>query len=66
MKNCAASSGSRFHFATTEKFLNDQVLYDFAGMFIQGLALMRAAQVGVDAIAVVVQGPATESPSGKI
>ncbi len=34
------------HFATTEEFLNDQVLYDFAGGFMQGLALTRAAQVG--------------------
>ena len=37
------------HFATTEEFLNDQVLYDFAGVFMQGLALTRAAQVGVEA-----------------
>jgi class 3 adenylate cyclase/tetratricopeptide (TPR) repeat protein len=54
------------HFATTEKFLNDQVLFDFAGMFIQGLALMRAAQVGVDAIAVVVQDPATSESIGNL
>jgi class 3 adenylate cyclase/tetratricopeptide (TPR) repeat protein len=45
------------HFATTEEFLNDQVLYDFAGTFMQGLALTRAAQVGVEAIALVVQDP---------
>ena len=43
------------HFATTEEFLSDQVLYDFAGSFMQGLALTRAAQMGVDAIALVVQ-----------
>jgi class 3 adenylate cyclase/tetratricopeptide (TPR) repeat protein len=46
------------HFATTEEFLNDQVLYDFAGAFMQGLALTRAAQVGVEAIALVVQDAA--------
>jgi class 3 adenylate cyclase len=42
------------HFATTEEFLTDQVLYDFAGTFLQGLALTRAAQVGGEAIALVV------------
>jgi class 3 adenylate cyclase/tetratricopeptide (TPR) repeat protein len=53
------------HFATTEEYLGDEVLYDFAGTFLQGLALTRAAQVGVEAIALVVQDPATESvPSG--
>jgi class 3 adenylate cyclase len=50
------------HFATTEEFLNDQVLYDFAGSFMQGLALTRAAQVGVEAIALVVQD--STSPPG--
>ncbi len=42
------------HSATTEKFLNDQALYDFAGTVMQGLALTRAAQVGAKAIALVV------------
>jgi hypothetical protein len=37
------------HFATAEKFLNDQVLHDLAGSFTPGLALTRAAQVGADA-----------------
>ena len=49
------------HFATTEEFLNDQVLYDFAGSFMQGLALTRAAQVGVQAVALVVQDPVPRS-----
>ena len=52
------------HFATTEEFLNDQVLYDFAGSFMQGLALARADQVGVEAIALVVQDPTASGPSG--
>ena len=43
------------HFATTEEFLNDQVLYDFCGTFMQGLALTRAAQVGVEPVALVVR-----------
>lgn len=42
------------HFATTEEFLKDEVLYDFCGAFMQGLTLTRAAQVGVDPVALVV------------
>lgn len=45
------------HFATTEAFLNDQVLYDFGGTFMQGLALTRAAQVDVEAVALIVEDP---------
>jgi class 3 adenylate cyclase/tetratricopeptide (TPR) repeat protein len=52
------------HFATTEEFLNDQVLYDFAGTFMQGLALTRANQVGVEAIALVVQDPSIPRTTG--
>jgi class 3 adenylate cyclase len=53
------------HFSTTEEFLNDQVLYDFAGTFMQGLALTRAAQVGVEPIALVVQDTTPgQAPSG--
>ena len=54
------------HFATTEKFLNDQVLYDFAGSFMAGLALTRSAQVGVEAVALVVQDPATQDRAGNL
>lgn len=54
------------HSATTEAFLNDQGLYDFAGTFMQGLALTRAAQVDVEVIALVVQDPTPQpgAPSG--
>lgn len=53
------------HFATTEAFLNDQVLYDFGGTFMQGLALTRAAQVGVEPVALVVQDSTLQQrPSG--
>ncbi len=53
------------HFATNEEFLNDQVLYDFAGTFMQGLALTRAAQVDVEAIALVVKDSTLDMiPSG--
>jgi class 3 adenylate cyclase len=40
------------HFATTEEYLGDEVLYDFAARFMQGLALIRAAQVGAEAVLV--------------
>jgi class 3 adenylate cyclase len=49
------------HFATREPFLNDQVLYDFNGTFMQGLALARADDVGVPAIALVVQDTTVQS-----
>ncbi len=52
------------HFATTEEFLNDQVLYDFAGTFMQGLALTRANQVEVEAVALVVLDPGVPRPTG--
>ncbi len=54
------------HFATTEDFLGDQVLYDFAASFMQGLALTRAAQVNVEAIALVVQDAGWQSLSGEL
>jgi class 3 adenylate cyclase len=53
------------HFATTEEFLDDQVLYDFAGTFMQGLALTRAGHVGVNAVALVVRDTTAQTgPSG--
>ena len=52
------------HFATTEEFLGDQVLYDFAGGFMQGLALTRAAELGVEAVALVVEDLTQPGPDG--
>jgi len=52
------------HAATTEEFLNDQVLYEFAGTFMQGLAITRAEQMGVDPIALVVHDSTAESTTG--
>src|SRR5262249_33614887 len=52
------------HFATTEAFLNDEVLFAFVNQFTQGLALLRAAQRGVDAHALVVLDPETEKKLG--
>jgi class 3 adenylate cyclase len=47
------------HFATTEEYLGARVLNDFASEFMQGLALMRAAQVIGEAVALVVQDSAS-------
>jgi class 3 adenylate cyclase len=37
------------HYATTEHYLGDDVLFDFVNSFMQGLALTRAAERGVEA-----------------
>jgi class 3 adenylate cyclase/tetratricopeptide (TPR) repeat protein len=52
------------HAATTEAYLNDQILYDFCGTFMQGLGVNRADQFGVDAVALVVLDPQSPSHSG--
>ena len=52
------------HFATTEPYLKDQVLYDFCGTFMQGLGLIHAERAGVEAIALVVYDPASPPNSG--
>jgi class 3 adenylate cyclase len=54
------------HFATTEEFLNDEVLYDFSSSFMQGLTLTRAAQVGVEAIALIVQDQAEQATPSRL
>jgi class 3 adenylate cyclase/tetratricopeptide (TPR) repeat protein len=45
------------HYATTEHYLDDDVLFGFANTFLQGLALTRAAERGVEAQALVVLDP---------
>jgi hypothetical protein len=55
------------HHATTEKYLGDDVLFAFANAFIQGLAILRAAERGVDPFALVVlddQAPRGVLPGG--
>jgi class 3 adenylate cyclase len=47
------------HYATTEPFLGDSVLFEFGNTVAQGLALSRAEQLGVEPWAVVVLDPAT-------
>jgi class 3 adenylate cyclase/tetratricopeptide (TPR) repeat protein len=50
------------HAATTEAFLNDQILHEFCCSFMQGLGLNRAEQFGVDAVALaVIDSEMTES-----
>jgi len=42
---------SDLHYATTEKYLGDDALFEFNAAFAQGLALIRADQLGVEPIA---------------
>ena len=48
------------HYATTEKFLGDDVLFDFANTVAQGLAITHAAQLGVEPYALVVRDPSSK------
>ena len=52
------------HYATTEAYLDDQVLFDFADTFLQGLGLARGEQVGVQPVTLVVIDPATRDKPG--
>jgi len=45
------------HYATTEPFLGDHVLFAFVNSFTQGLALTRAAQLGAEPYALAVLDP---------
>ena len=49
------------HYATTEAFLGDAVLFEFVNTFTQGLAITRAVQLGVRPYALAVRDPSTES-----
>ncbi len=58
---------SQVHYATTEKYLGDDVLFAFANTFIQGLAIIKAAERGVAPFALVVldrQNNPVELPGG--
>ena len=52
------AQATEVHYATTEAFLGDAVLFDFVNTFTQGLAITRAAQLGVQPYALVVRDPA--------
>jgi class 3 adenylate cyclase len=55
------SQATEVHYATTEKFLGDDLLFDFVNRYTQGLALSRAEQLGVKPIALVVKDPSAQS-----
>jgi class 3 adenylate cyclase len=48
------SQAKHVHYATTESYLDDKALFDFANTILQGLALTRAEERGVEAEALVV------------
>ena len=52
------------HYATTEPYLDDQVLFNFADTFLQGLGQARGEQLGVEPVALVVIDPATRALPG--
>jgi class 3 adenylate cyclase/tetratricopeptide (TPR) repeat protein len=53
-KRCdAIVARAQVHYATRERYLNDTALFDFANRIMQGLALVRAEEFGVDAHALV-------------
>jgi class 3 adenylate cyclase len=53
------------HFATTEPHLGDDILFDFVNQFIQGLAVIRAAQRGGVPHALVVHDGVAHNPEAE-
>ena len=54
----------KVHYATTEHFLGDEVLFEFVNTFTQGLAITRARELGVEPYALVVLDPASAKVFG--
>jgi len=52
------------HYATRESFLGDLLLFELGNEFIQGLALLRAEELGVEACAVAVLDPSSSALAG--
>jgi class 3 adenylate cyclase/tetratricopeptide (TPR) repeat protein len=52
------------HYATTEGFLGDHVLFEFANTFTQGLAITHATQLGLEPYALAVLDPTAEKHVG--
>ncbi len=48
------SNATEIHYATKEKYLNDQILFEFMNTVTQGLAIRRARDLGVEPVAIVV------------
>ena len=58
------AKATEVHYATTEPFLGDDVLFAFVNDFIQGLAVTRAAQIDADPEALVLLDPASPPVPG--
>jgi class 3 adenylate cyclase len=58
------AQATEVHYATTENFLGDDVLFAFVNTFTQGLAITRAAQLGVQPCALAVCDPAAPKRVG--
>lgn len=48
------SAATEVHYATRERFLGDELLFDFANALIQGLTLLRASELEAEPTALVV------------
>jgi class 3 adenylate cyclase len=57
-------ANAQVHYATKERFLNDEGLWVFANTFTQGLALTRAATMEVEACALAVVDPGSPPVPG--
>jgi class 3 adenylate cyclase/tetratricopeptide (TPR) repeat protein len=57
-------AATEVHYATKEHFLGDEVLFRYVNSVTQGLALLRADQLGVDPCAMVVIDPASQALVG--
>lgn len=51
------AKATQVHYCTSERFLDDALLFEFGNHVSQGLAITRAEQLGVDPIALVVREP---------
>jgi class 3 adenylate cyclase len=58
------AEATELHYATPEKFLGDDLYFDFVNRYTQGLALARSDQMGVKPIALVVKDPSAQSRVG--
>lgn len=55
---------AEIHYATKEKFLGDEVLFEFVNDFMQGLAVLRANQLGIEPFALGVVDPSSARAVG--
>jgi len=55
---------AQVHYATRERYLGDASLFDFTNRIMQGLAIVRAEDIGVEAVALVVHEPRSTLKAG--